>query len=129
MTGGHASSTEAALAGQRIGALQLRVAIFCAFAQAFDGYDISAIGMAAPSLSHAWNVPPAAFATAFVMSNVGVMVGALASGLKLKVQKDASSKEVAIVKDTMVLDWKRDHPILRERVGHRIPAGSDRRAR
>jgi AAHS family 4-hydroxybenzoate transporter-like MFS transporter len=36
--------------------------------------------MAAPSLSHAWNVAPAAFASAFVMSNVGVMVGALASG-------------------------------------------------
>jgi AAHS family 4-hydroxybenzoate transporter-like MFS transporter len=80
MTGEYASTAEAALAGQRIGALQLRVAIFCAFAQAFDGYDISAIGMAAPSLSHAWNVPPATFAIAFVMSNVGVMVGALASG-------------------------------------------------
>jgi MFS transporter, AAHS family, 4-hydroxybenzoate transporter len=80
MAGGYASTTEAALAGQRIGALQLRVAILCGLAQAFDGYDISAIGMAAPSLSHAWNVPPAAFATAFVMSNVGVMVGALASG-------------------------------------------------
>jgi uncharacterized protein YegL len=42
-----------------------------------------------------------------------IWFGALASGLKLKVQKDASGKEVAIVKDTMVLDWKRDHPILR----------------
>ena len=80
MAGAYASNTEAALAGQRIGKLQLRVAILCAFAQAFDGYDISAIGMAVPSLSHAWNVPPATFATAFVMSNVGVMVGALASG-------------------------------------------------
>jgi AAHS family 4-hydroxybenzoate transporter-like MFS transporter len=80
MAGTYASNTEAALEGQRIGALQLRVAIFCALAQAFDGYDISAIGMAAPSLSHTWNVAPAAFATAFVMSNVGVMVGALASG-------------------------------------------------
>ncbi len=80
MAGAYASNTEAALEGQRIGALQLRVAILCAFAQMFDGYDISAIGMAAPSLSHAWNVPPAAFAIAFVMSNVGVMVGALASG-------------------------------------------------
>ncbi len=46
----------------------------------FDGYDISAISMAAPSLSHAWNVQPAAFAAAFVMSNFGVMVGALVSG-------------------------------------------------
>ena len=80
MAGGYASSTESALGAQRIGALQLRVAVLCGLAQMFDGYDISAIGMAAPSLSHAWNVAPAAFATAFVMSNVGVMVGALASG-------------------------------------------------
>ena len=80
MARAYASSHEAALEGQRIGGLQVRVAILCALAQLFDGYDISAIGMAAPSLSHAWNVPPAAFATAFVMSNVGVMVGALASG-------------------------------------------------
>ncbi len=80
MPGVHASANEAALERQRIGALQLRVAILCGFAQMFDGYDINAIGMAAPSLSHAWNAPPATFATAFVMSNVGVMVGALASG-------------------------------------------------
>jgi AAHS family 4-hydroxybenzoate transporter-like MFS transporter len=80
MSGAYASSTEAALQGQRIGGLQLRVAVLCGLAQGFDGYDISAIGMAAPSLSHAWNVAPAAFASAFVMSNVGVMVGALACG-------------------------------------------------
>jgi MFS transporter, AAHS family, 4-hydroxybenzoate transporter len=80
MAGGYTSSAETALGSQRIGALQIRVAILCALAQGFDGYDISAVGMAAPSLSHAWNVAPAAFASAFVMSNVGVMVGALASG-------------------------------------------------
>ena len=37
--------------------------------------------------------------------------GALASGLKLKVMKQGN--ETVIVKDTMVLDWKREHPILR----------------
>jgi AAHS family 4-hydroxybenzoate transporter-like MFS transporter len=80
MAGGYASSTETALEAQRIGALQLRVAVLCGLAQLFDGYDISAIGMAAPSLAHAWNVPPPTFAAAFTMSNVGVMAGALASG-------------------------------------------------
>jgi AAHS family 4-hydroxybenzoate transporter-like MFS transporter len=80
MARGYASSAETALGSQPVGALQIRVAILCALAQGFDGYDISAVGMAAPSLSHAWNVAPAAFASAFVMSNVGVMVGALASG-------------------------------------------------
>ena len=37
--------------------------------------------------------------------------GSLASGLKLKVMKQGN--ETAIVKDTMVLDWKREHPIMR----------------
>ena len=40
-----------------------------------------------------------------------VWFGALVNGLKLKPMKVGD--EVAIVKDTMVLDWKRDHPILR----------------
>ncbi|HEY4174970.1 MAG TPA: MFS transporter [Rhodopila sp.] len=74
------SATEAALEGQRIGALQLRVAAICFLAQTFDGYDLSSIGMAAPALSQAWHLPGAAFAGSFVMSSVGIMVGALASG-------------------------------------------------
>lgn len=80
MSGTLASSPEWRLEQQRFGGLQLSVAIFCALAQGFDGYDISAIGMAVPSLSHAWHAAPASFAITFVMSNVGVMVGALASG-------------------------------------------------
>ena len=46
----------------------------------FDGYDITSIGMAVPSLSAAWHIPGAAFANTFVMSSVGIMVGALLSG-------------------------------------------------
>lgn len=80
MSGRLASSAESRLENQRFGALQLSVAIFCALAQGFDGYDISAIGMAVPSLSHVWHAAPASFAITFVMSNVGVMGGALASG-------------------------------------------------
>jgi AAHS family 4-hydroxybenzoate transporter-like MFS transporter len=49
-------------------------------AQTFDGYDLSSISMAAPALSQAWHLPGAAFANTFVMSSVGIMVGALASG-------------------------------------------------
>jgi AAHS family 4-hydroxybenzoate transporter-like MFS transporter len=74
------SATEAALEGQRIGALQLRVAAICLLAQTFDGYDLSSISMAAPALSQAWHLPGAAFANTFVMSSVGIMVGALVSG-------------------------------------------------
>ena len=80
MSGATASNVESALEQQRFGSLQLSVAIFCGLAQGFDGYDINAIGMAVPSLSHAWQTAPAAFAITFVMSNIGVMVGALASG-------------------------------------------------
>jgi AAHS family 4-hydroxybenzoate transporter-like MFS transporter len=80
MAGNPISATEAALEGQRIGSLQLRVAAICLLAQTFDGYDLSSISMAAPALSQAWHLPGAAFANTFVMSSVGIMVGALASG-------------------------------------------------
>jgi AAHS family 4-hydroxybenzoate transporter-like MFS transporter len=60
--------------------LQLRVVLLCALVQAFDGFDLGTIGMAAPSLSKAWGVPPPHFTIAFVMSSVGILVGALASG-------------------------------------------------
>lgn len=80
MTGLQLSAAEAALEGQRIGSLQLRVAAICLLAQTFDGYDLSSISMAAPALSQAWHLPGAAFASTFVMSSVGIMVGALLSG-------------------------------------------------
>jgi len=80
MAGNPLSATEAALEGQRIGPLQLRVAAICLLAQTFDGFDLSSISMAAPALSQAWHLPGAAFANTFVMSSVGIMVGALASG-------------------------------------------------
>jgi AAHS family 4-hydroxybenzoate transporter-like MFS transporter len=80
MSTSHPSSAEARLETQRLGSLQLRVAFLCTLAQMFDGYDITSIGMAVPSLSAAWHIPGAAFANTFVMSSVGIMVGALASG-------------------------------------------------
>ena len=80
MAGLHPSSAEAALASQRIGPLQLRVAAICLLAQTFDGYDLSSISMAAPALAQAWHLPGAAFANTFVMSSVGIMFGALISG-------------------------------------------------
>jgi len=74
------SAAETALEGQRIGALQLRVVVLCFLAQTFDGFDLNSIGMAAPALSQAWHLPGAAFSITFVMSSVGIMVGALTSG-------------------------------------------------
>ncbi len=80
MSGELKSPVEEALENQPFGALQLLVVLLCALVQAFDGFDIGTIGMAAPSLSKAWGVPPPQFTTAFVMSSVGILVGALASG-------------------------------------------------
>ncbi len=73
-------TAEQALETQRVGALQIRVALLCALAQAFDGYDIAAISMAAPALAEAWHVPATSFAEAFVLSSVGILVGALSGG-------------------------------------------------
>jgi len=80
MSGEVRSPVEDALENQPFGALQLRVVLLCALVQAFDGFDLGTIGMAAPSLSKAWGVPPPAFTTAFVMSSVGILFGALLSG-------------------------------------------------
>jgi MFS transporter, AAHS family, 4-hydroxybenzoate transporter len=74
------SATEHALENQRLGGLQIRVALICGLIQMCDGYDVGSIGWAVPSLTHAWHVAAPAFALAFLWSNIGVMVGALLAG-------------------------------------------------
>jgi AAHS family 4-hydroxybenzoate transporter-like MFS transporter len=74
------SHAETRLETQKLGSLQLRVAFLCMLAQIFDGFDISSISMAVPVLIKTWGFPGAAFANTFVMSSVGIMIGALASG-------------------------------------------------
>jgi MFS transporter, AAHS family, 4-hydroxybenzoate transporter len=74
------STTENALENQRLGGLQIRVALICSLIQMCDGYDVGSIGWAVPSLTQAWHIKPSAFALAFLWSNIGVMVGALSAG-------------------------------------------------
>jgi AAHS family 4-hydroxybenzoate transporter-like MFS transporter len=74
------STVETALENQRIGSLQIRVAILCGLVQMCDGYDLNAIAWAVPSLIKAWHLPPPAFTTAFLWSSIGIMVGALSAG-------------------------------------------------
>ena len=62
------------------GGIQLKVAILCGLIQMLDGYDLSAIGLAVPSLTKAWSLPPSAFTQAFALSSVGIMVGAMLAG-------------------------------------------------
>jgi AAHS family 4-hydroxybenzoate transporter-like MFS transporter len=79
-THSHSSATEHALENQQLGGLQIRVAVICGLIQMCDGYDVGSIGWSVPSLTHAWNVAPSAFALAFLWSNIGVMAGALIAG-------------------------------------------------
>ena len=58
----HSSATEHALENQRLGALQIRVAVICGLIQMCDGYDVGTIGWSVPSLTHAWQVAPSSFA-------------------------------------------------------------------
>ena len=74
------SATEAALENQRIGALQVRVVVLCTLIQICDAYDVNAIAVTVPSLTHTWNLPGPAFTQAFVWSSIGILVGALSAG-------------------------------------------------
>ncbi len=71
---------EASVQSSSLLSTQIRVAVLCGLIQMLDGYDLSAIGLAVPSLIKAWSLPPAAFTSAFALSSVGIMVGALSSG-------------------------------------------------
>jgi MFS transporter, AAHS family, 4-hydroxybenzoate transporter len=80
MVGGAVSTVESALENQRIGSLQIRVALLCGLVQVCDGYDLNAIAWAVPSLIKNWHLPPPAFTVAFLWSSIGIMVGALSAG-------------------------------------------------
>jgi AAHS family 4-hydroxybenzoate transporter-like MFS transporter len=74
------SPFETALENQRIGGLQIRVAILCTLIQMCDGYDINSVAWAVPKLIDTWHLPPPAFTSAFLWSSIGILVGALSAG-------------------------------------------------
>jgi MFS transporter, AAHS family, 4-hydroxybenzoate transporter len=74
------SAIEHALENQRLGSLQIRVAVICGLIQMCDGFDVNSVGWSVPLLTHAWRLAPSAFALAFLWSNIGVMAGALVVG-------------------------------------------------
>src|ERR1700722_10194011 len=80
MSQSQSSPIEDVLENQKLGGLQIRVAVFCGLIQMCDGYDVGSFGWSVPSLTHAWAVARAAFAIAVLLSNIGVMVGALFAG-------------------------------------------------
>jgi MFS transporter, AAHS family, 4-hydroxybenzoate transporter len=74
------SVVEQALENQRIGSLQIRVAVLCTLIQICDGYDINSVAWAVPKLIDVWHLPPPAFTSAFLWSSIGILVGALSAG-------------------------------------------------
>jgi MFS transporter, AAHS family, 4-hydroxybenzoate transporter len=74
------SAAEASLENQKIGSLQLCVAALCMLVQICDGYDLSSVAWAVPSLIRSWHLAPALFPTALLWSSIGIMVGALSAG-------------------------------------------------
>jgi MFS transporter, AAHS family, 4-hydroxybenzoate transporter len=80
MAQGALSAAEAALENQRIGGLQIRVAVLCTLVQICDGYDLNSVAWAVPSLIREWHLPPSMFTMVFLWSSVGILVGALSAG-------------------------------------------------
>ena len=80
MVGAALSTAEMALENQPIGRLQIRVAALCTLIQICDAYDVNAIAVTVPSLTHVWHLPGPAFTQAFVWSSIGILVGALSAG-------------------------------------------------
>ncbi|HVH81162.1 MAG TPA: MFS transporter, partial [Stellaceae bacterium] len=74
------SPFEAALENQRIGGLQIRVAVLCTLIQICDGYDINSVAWVVPKLIDTWHLAPPMFTNAFLWSSIGILVGALSAG-------------------------------------------------
>jgi MFS transporter, AAHS family, 4-hydroxybenzoate transporter len=74
------------LAGMATGRVQseiprFRVMVLCGLVLFLDGYDISAVGYAIPSLTDSWKVAPQAFTGTLAGGNFGLLLGSLCAGL------------------------------------------------
>ena len=61
--------------------MHIRVASLCFLVLFLEGYDITAIGYAIPSLSEAWHVRAPSFTTPLTAGSFGLLCGALVAGL------------------------------------------------
>jgi AAHS family 4-hydroxybenzoate transporter-like MFS transporter len=61
----------------RIGPLQIRVFILCMICLIMDGFDVQALGYAAPPLVREFGLPPSALGSVFAAANFGVLIGSL----------------------------------------------------
>jgi AAHS family 4-hydroxybenzoate transporter-like MFS transporter len=63
------------------GRLHVRVASLCFMVLFLEGYDITSMSYAIPSLIDAWHVKPPQFTTALTAGSFGLLFGALSAGL------------------------------------------------
>jgi AAHS family 4-hydroxybenzoate transporter-like MFS transporter len=61
----------------RVGSLQIRVFVLCMACLIMDGFDVQAMGYAAPALLADWGVPGPQLGPVFAAANFGVLIGAL----------------------------------------------------
>jgi MFS transporter, AAHS family, 4-hydroxybenzoate transporter len=61
--------------------LHVRVASLCFLVLFLEGYDITAMSYAIPSLMEAWHATPPQFTTALTAGSFGLLLGALSAGL------------------------------------------------
>lgn len=65
------------LSDSRIGPLQIRVFILCMICLVMDGFDVQALGYAAPPIIREFGLPASALGAVFSVSNFGVLIGSL----------------------------------------------------
>ena len=63
------------------GRLHVRVGVLCFMVLFLEGYDITSMSYAIPSLIEAWHVKPPQFTTALTAGSFGLLFGALSAGL------------------------------------------------
>jgi MFS transporter, AAHS family, 4-hydroxybenzoate transporter len=60
--------------------LQIRTVVLCGLIALLDGFDLLAIGVAAPAMAESLRIPPALLGTLFSAALLGLMLGAFALG-------------------------------------------------
>ena len=70
-----------ALRGAEPERLHVRVALLCFLVLFLEGYDITSMSYAIPSLVEAWHAKPPQFTTALTAGSFGLLFGALSAGL------------------------------------------------
>ena len=65
------------LENSRVGALQVRVFVLCMACLIMDGFDVQAMGYAAPALLADWGLQRSVMGPVFAAANFGVLIGSL----------------------------------------------------